>query len=91
MFAIFHCRGTTPRANDMLNTSHNEGAITSARSISNQFGILPGPHAFCELRLRRTPTTSSSVSWIPESSPVVDVKVKGDVVKGKKIGKGHGE
>ena len=65
----------------MLNTSRNEGAITSASSISNLFGMLSGPHAFGELRLRRTPTTSTSVSWIPESSPVVDVKGKGGVVK----------
>ena len=64
----------------MLNTSHNEGAITSASSISNLFGMLSGPHAFRELRLRRTPTTSISVSWILESSAVVDFKGKGGVV-----------
>jgi hypothetical protein len=31
----FHLRGTTTRSNDMLNISHNEGAITSASSISS--------------------------------------------------------
>ena len=65
----------------MLNTSHNEVEITSASSINSLFGMLSGPHAFREFRLRRTPTASTSESWILESSPIVDFNGNGGVVE----------
>ena len=64
----------------MLKTSHNEGAKTSASSSSNLFRILSGPHVFCDLKLRRTLTTSISMSVMLENSAVVDVESKGGVV-----------
>jgi hypothetical protein len=84
MFAIFHLI-TTPRSNDMFNILHNEGAITFASSISSLFGMLSGPLAFRGFRLRRTPTTSISESWILDSSGIDEVEGKGDLLNDSEL------
>jgi hypothetical protein len=47
--------------------------------------MLSGPHAFREFRLRRTPTTSISESWILESSGIDDVEGKGDLLNDSEL------
>ena len=59
--------------------------MTSARSTSNLLGMLSGPHAFRVFRLRRTPRTSASESWILESSGAEDDEIEEDDVDGSEF------
>jgi hypothetical protein len=46
IFVYFHSVGTLPKANDFLNSSVRDGAITSAHSFNNLTDIPSGPIAF---------------------------------------------
>ena len=76
IFAYFHSVGTLPKANDLLNSSVRDGAITSAHSFNNLADIPSGPVAFpvdnADNRLR-TSSMETGVNSVELSNSVVGV------------------
>ena len=61
MFASLHSCGRTPRCNDLLNSTHRDGAITGAVSLRRWAGILSGHVALLVSRSSSTIGTSLTV------------------------------